>query len=263
MLESVQKFSTLISAGAGKSDMEQFLMVLELPDEQYDKIYPQLKEKISEIYSSDNFRQEILEQLKRTPIKNFEDEKAEIESLIADIKDEEGLSENKKDLLTTILEKSVLEVYELYRNPRKKIEVKIKKLNPDAIIPSYAHLLDAGADICSIEDVTIKPNETGVIVKTGLAMAVPPCYEMQVRSRSGLSHKTKLRIANAPGTIDSDYRGEVGIIIDNIGNLSIKIEKGQKIAQLILAEVPMAKFVEVDSLDETERGEGGFGSTGA
>ena len=262
MLESVQKFSTLIGASAGRDDIEQFALVLELPDEQFDKFYPQLKEKVSEIFSSENFRQEILEQLKRTPIKNFDEEKKEIETLISDIREEAELSDNKKELLVTILEKSILEVYELYQNPRKKIEVKIKKLNPDAIIPSYAHLLDAGADICSIEDVTIKPNETGVIVKTGLAMAVPPCYEMQVRPRSGMSHKTKLRIANAPGTIDSDYRGEVGIIIDNIGNLSIKIEKGQKIAQLILAEVPMAKFVEVDSLDETERGNNGFGSTG-
>ena len=99
-------------------------------------------------------------------------------------------------------------------------------------------------------------------VPTGIRIAMPFDMEAQVRPRSGMSHKTKLRIANAPGTIDSDYRGEVGIIIDNIGNLSIKIEKGQKIAQLILAEVPMAKFVEVDSLDETERGNNGFGSTG-
>lgn len=259
MLESVQKFSTLISAGTGKSDMEQFLMVLELPDEQYDKIYPQLKEKISEIYSSDNFRQEILEQLKRTPIKNFEDEKAEIESLIADIKDEEGLSENKKDLLTTILEKSVLEVYELYQNPRKKIEVKIKKLNPDAIIPSYAHLLDAGADIYATEDITLKPHETKII-PTGLQVSIPKGYMIQIYSRSGLAAKTTLRIANSVGIIDCSYNEEIGVIMENNGNLSTTIHKGDRIAQMIIMPTPMIKWIEVDEIENS--GRGGFGSTG-
>lgn len=110
--------------------------------------------------------------------------------------------------------------------------------------------------------VSLFPGERAII-PAGFRVAIPPGYEMQVRPRSGASFKKGLLIPNAPGTIDSDYRGEVGIIIANASGLTMKIEHGERIAQLVLAKVPDLAEMEVDSLDDTERGAGGFGSTGA
>lgn len=150
------------------------------------------------------------------------------------------------------------------------MKVKIKKLHPDATIPKYATGGAAGFDLVAIEDVTIFPGRTALI-KTGLAVEIEEGYEMQIRPRSGTSLKTSLRIANSPGTIDSDYRGEVGIIATNIATESysvisvappIIIKKGDRIAQGVIAPVIRADFVLVEELSDTNRGEGGFGSTG-
>lgn len=151
----------------------------------------------------------------------------------------------------------------------KKIDVKIVRLHPDAMIPTYGTDGAAGFDFYALEDVTIDPGQTKLI-KTGIAMAIPEGYEVQVRPRSGMSLKTLFRVANAPGTIDSDYRGECCIIGHNAGMVTyndlvdptIEIKKGDRIAQGVLCEVPQANFQVVENLDETERGEGGFGSTG-
>lgn len=142
-----------------------------------------------------------------------------------------------------------------------RVPVKTKKLHPDAVIPKYAKDGDAGFDFCAIHDEFIKPGET-VIVQTGLAMAVPKGFELQVRPRSGMSVKTKLRVANSPGTIDSGYRGEIGIIIENTGDIEIGVRKGDRIAQGVIGLVPVATFQETEELDETQRGAGGYGSTG-
>lgn len=146
--------------------------------------------------------------------------------------------------------------------------VLIKKLSEDAVIPKYATSGSAGFDFVAIEDVEISPGETKLI-KTGLAFAIPQGFEIQVRPRSGLSLKTKLRVSNAPGTIDADFRGQVCVIIDNIAdsfcyNVSdiVHIKKGDRIAQGVLCPVYQADFVVVDELDDTERGPNGFGSTG-
>lgn len=260
-MNSLDSLKSVLQNG-GQDHIEDFMKVIELPDEIFDNIYPKIKEEISKIYSTNDFRENVLKTIEQNPLINPEEEKEAIYNVINDIKEEPLLSENKKDIIISILENSVIKVLELYHNPRKRVNIKIKKLHPDAIIPKYAHELDAGADVCAIEDITLKPNETGVIVKTGIAMEIPAGWEIQVRPRSGMTHKTKLRVGNAPGTIDSCYRGEIGIILDNIGNLSIKIEKGQKIAQLVLAETPMMNFEVVDELSNTERNENGFGSTG-
>ena len=141
------------------------------------------------------------------------------------------------------------------------INVKVLKLNSDAMIPEYKTNGSAGFDLRTTETMLLAPKET-YIFKTGLAFEIPEGYEMEIRPRSGLSAKTKLRVANSPGTIDSDYRGEVGIIIDNIGNEPITIQAGERIAQGVIKEVIKAKFIEVSELSITERGKGGFGSTG-
>ena len=140
-------------------------------------------------------------------------------------------------------------------------KILFKKLRPEAIIPEYATPGASGMDVASPVDVTIEAGET-VMIKLGFAIAVPEGYELQVRPRSGLSLKTKLRLPNAPGTIDSDYRGEVKVILANLGSEPFPVRRGERIAQLVPAPVLKAEWREVKSLDDTDRGAGGFGSTG-
>lgn len=158
------------------------------------------------------------------------------------------------------------------------VEVFIEICREDAILPSYAKPGDAGMDVCSAVDININPGET-VIIPTGLKLAIPENYEIQVRPRSGISFKTPLRISNSPGTIDSGYRDELGVIMTNSspkisseilsieskGNKSgvYAIRKGDRIAQIVLQELPRMRLTVVDSVKDigNDRG-GGFGSTG-
>jgi dUTP pyrophosphatase len=139
------------------------------------------------------------------------------------------------------------------------MKLKIKKLHNDAVMPSYATDGSAGFDLSALEEVLLYAGQT-LIVKTGLSFAIPKGYEIQIRPRSGVTVKTKLRVAL--GTIDSDYRGEVGIIVDNIGDDLKRIGKGERIAQAIISPIVQATFEQVTELDDTDRGSGGFGSTG-
>ena len=139
--------------------------------------------------------------------------------------------------------------------------VKFRKIDPAATIPSYAHPGDAGMDIRSIEESVIEPGARK-LVHTGLVMILPPGYEAQVRPRSGLALKNGVTVLNAPGTIDEGYRGEVGVILANFGSEPFKIEKGSKIAQSVVAPCTRAEIEETVEIDSTERGTGGFGSTG-
>ena len=144
------------------------------------------------------------------------------------------------------------------------MKVKIKKLHPDAVIPKYATSGSSGFDLVAIEDVTINICQTK-LVKTGLAIDVGPGYELQVRPRSGLSLKTGLRVANSPGTVDSDYRGEVCVIMNLVpqdGTIAYTIKKGDRIAQGIVCPVVQAEFETAEELEDTNRGSGGFGSSG-
>lgn len=162
---------------------------------------------------------------------------------------------------------------------REKINVYIEKCRETAIIPSYANPDDAGMDIFAAEDVTIEPGSTR-LVPTGLKVAIPEGFEIQVRPRSGISLRTKLHLSNSPGTIDSGYRDEVGIIISNLsdpktaeitrtldkhngGDGTYFIKRGDRIAQFVLARVPLIIFEETDDVSNIgiNRG-GGFGSTG-
>lgn len=142
-----------------------------------------------------------------------------------------------------------------------KIDVKVKPMFEKAVIPTYESEGAAGFDFYSIKDYVIEPGEVE-LVRTGLAVEIPEGYEIVIRPRSGLSLKTKLRVANSPGTIDSDYRGEIKIILENTGSESIKVNTGDRIAQGVLKKVPKANFIKVRKLNKTNRGEGGFGHTG-
>lgn len=178
------------------------------------------------------------------------------------------------------------------------ITIPIKRIHDDAVVPTFATELAAGFDLYAVEDVLVRPNCTAC-VPLGFAVAIPEGYEMQIRPRSGVSLKTPLRVANSPATIDADYRGEVKVLLENVSQEFAQmhpqvreihndfvtyldgttdrwyggecrrhmygtyvIRKGDRIAQGVIAEVPRVRFELVDTLDETARGEGGFGHTG-
>lgn len=143
------------------------------------------------------------------------------------------------------------------------IPVRVRRLaqSEGLDLPAYATAGAAGMDVVSAEDVILAPGARHAVA-TGLAMAIPPGFEIQVRPRSGLALKHGITVPNTPGTIDSDYRGELKVILINHGAEAFEIRRGDRVAQLVLAPVAQASWLEVAELDETVRGEGGFGSTG-
>lgn len=142
------------------------------------------------------------------------------------------------------------------------VQVPLSRLDPDVPLPRYAKPGDAGADLVTTTDAVIAPGER-VVVGTGVAIALPVGYAAFVHPRSGLAARSGLSIVNAPGTIDAGYRGEIQVcLINHDPRESIKILRGDRIAQLIVQRVAQAEFVEVDELPESERGAGGYGSTG-
>ncbi|WP_133653433.1 dUTP diphosphatase [Sphingobium fuliginis] len=148
-------------------------------------------------------------------------------------------------------------------SPLPPIEIRLKRLphGQGLPVPAYATAHAAGLDVVSAEDVTLAPGGRHAVA-TGFAMAIPEGYEVQVRPRSGLALKHGISLPNTPGTIDADYRGELKVILINLGEEPFVIARGDRIAQLVAAPVQVARFAEVEELDETARGAGGFGSTG-
>jgi dUTP pyrophosphatase len=147
--------------------------------------------------------------------------------------------------------------------PSQKVDIRVKRLDHGAGLPmpAYATSGAAGMDISAAESLTLHAGKRHAVA-TGFAFAIPDGYEVQVRPRSGLALKHGITCLNTPGTIDSDYRGEVKVILANLGNEDFVIHTGDRIAQLVVAPVTQGIMVEVEALDDTERGTGGFGSTG-
>jgi len=145
----------------------------------------------------------------------------------------------------------------------KPIKLNITKLNSLALIPAYATRHAAGMDLCAAleKPISLKPRQIK-LVPTGLALEIPVGYEGQVRPRSGLALKHGISIVNAPGTIDADYRGEVGVILINLGTKDFTVNPGDRVAQLIISPVVRAQIIEAKTLKKTKRGAGGFGHTG-
>lgn len=147
-------------------------------------------------------------------------------------------------------------------NEPSAVQVRIKRLDPSVELPSYAYEGDAGLDLRSNEDVTLAPLERRLI-STGLAIALPEGYAGFVQPRSGLALREGLSMANTPGLIDAHYRGELKVCAVNLDSTKeIHIERGERIAQLVIQKIPLVKLLEVDELDKTDRGTGGFGSSG-
>lgn len=142
-------------------------------------------------------------------------------------------------------------------------EILIKRFSKDINLPKYETEGSSGMDLAAhIENsVQIEPGNT-IMVPTGIAVSIPKNFEIQIRPRSGLAARNKISILNTPGTIDSDYRGEIKVILINLGEKTFTVEKGARIAQMVLCPIVKARFKEVESLGETPRGSGGFGSTG-
>tara|TARA_B100001559_G_C16090081_1_gene434384 strand:- start:146 stop:583 length:438 start_codon:yes stop_codon:yes gene_type:complete len=142
-------------------------------------------------------------------------------------------------------------------------EILIKRLSEKVPLPKYETSGSSGMDLsANVQfDINIDPGKTAII-PTGIALSIPKGFEIQIRPRSGLAAKHQLSVLNTPGTIDADYRGEIKVILINLSNKSFKVEKGLRIAQMIVCPVVQAELKEVDNLNETKRGSGGFGSTG-
>ena len=142
-------------------------------------------------------------------------------------------------------------------------KILIKRLSKEVSLPKYETSGSSGMDLAANIDanINIDPGKTAII-PTGLALSIPKGFEIQIRPRSGLAAKQKISVLNTPGTIDADYRGEIKVILINLGQETFKVEKGLRIAQMVVCPIVQAQLKEVDDLNETERGKGGFGSTG-
>ena len=260
MNKTIEEFTTLIPLD--EEIKKEYITLLELPDEQFKVIIQKVRQSLEAVFDDKQYQDTILSTLKTSgETDNFEGDLDTIRDFIKRAKEDEELSEEKKDFIEFILSNTIEKVIELKQVPRQRVLVKISKVTEDAKLPEYAHPTDAGADVFANETVTLSGGDT-VIVKTGIKVAIPIGYTILIYPRSGLSLKTGLRIANSVGVIDSDYRNEVGVIITNTAKEDYTINKGDRIAQMIITEAPMIKWQEETELNITERGDGGFGSTG-
>ena len=266
--------------------LEAFASVLALPDEEFKTLSGIILDELNKSLNNPNDRLLLAQSFNAQGITsdeviaNFKELATQIDS----IKDD-ALPQAKRDFVKQIVGLMVNAIAETEGISKRIIQIPIELCHPNAKIPAYAKPGDAGMDIYALEDFEVAPGERK-IVKTGLKVAIPRGYELQVRPRSGTSVKTALRVANTPGTIDSGYRDEIGVIIENIepkikdigydfddnGNIIIKsilhgsvfnVGKGERFAQLVLNEVPSAAFYPVESVAQIgENRGGGFGSTG-
>lgn len=276
MVDSETDFGLGITAIAG---------IMSLPDDLFDIVSEQFIIELNNQLRSDENRKELLKIADTNNIK-IEDIPKFLDEMYKSVDDAfKDFPENRKIFLKRIISDIFNSIVDFNDELTSSILIPIEFCNKNARMPIYAHETDAGLDIYSTEDINIRPGET-ILIKTGLKVAIPVGYELQVRPKSGISLKTKLRVANTPGTIDSGYRDEIGIIIENIEQpiqdisyhfdtnnkividsilhgKTYSIEKGQKIAQLVLNKISKANFVLVDTVNKIEgdRG-GGFGSTG-
>ncbi len=282
-------------AGPEVEPFRQLVTLLSMDEDNFKLVAPGVLQSFQQTLNNPNDKIALVQSL------NASGAKAEdlIDSFIPfteEIEKVEGLSRQKKDFFLEFISSIINAVQETEGIAKRIIQVPIELCHPDAKIPQYAHIDDSGLDIYALDDYTIAPGETKLI-PTGFKVALPPGYELQVRPKSGRSLKTKLRIANTPGTIDAGYRDEVGIIVENVdppiraihpreriledihgakiaeqlpitsGDIefgqSYTIGKGEKFAQLVLSEVPKVAFFRVESVNEIgDNRNGGFGSTG-
>lgn len=262
-------------------DLTSSLMALfTVPDEQFDIMAPGILEAFKQSVNNPNDKLMLVQAL-NTMGYTSDDIFDSLDETFSGL-DNLEISIMKKNFFKQLIATIINAVAETEGIAKRYISVPIELCHENAKIPQYAHISDSGVDVYALEDITIHPGET-ILVPTGLKVALPPGYELQVRPKSGRALKTKLRVANTPGTIDAGYRDEIKIIIENveppIKDITIDDEgkvtsilygsdffigEGEKFCQLVLSEVPKAVFYRVESIaqiDDMDRG-GGFGSTG-
>ena len=261
-----------------KESLELMGTLLVMEDEDFDKVKDSVLDAMREGVSRQENRQLYATLVKQNGFskEQYIEELKKIDSLV-DTKMPD-FSESKRDFMKQFFSICYNAIIDSFDVDKRAIQIPIEICNPEAKIPTYAHKGDAGMDVYSTIDVTIAPGETKLI-PLGFKVAIPEGYELQVRPRSGFSLRTHLRVANAPGTIDSGYRDEVGIILHNCAPTiqdfgdgraetclygpSYTISKGDRIAQLVLQAVPTALFIKTSDISKIgEDRNGGFGSTG-
>jgi dUTP pyrophosphatase len=257
--------------------------MLALPEEQFTILAPVFLAELEKGLHNINDQMVMVQSMNMLGMK-AENVREQYEQIYQEIDTQMGdlLSNNKRSFLKQMLGMTYNALAEAEGVAKKTILIPLEYCHDNAKMPTYAHLTDSGMDVYALEDITIAPGETK-LVPTGIKVAIPAGYELQVRPKSGRCLKTKLRVANTPGTIDAGYRDEICVIIDNIepfiksaqmdeaGRLynvefgsSYTIGKGEKFAQLVLCEVPKAVFYQVESVSaiENDGRAGGFGSSG-
>lgn len=249
--------------GAQNNDIVQLIKaIIDMDNEEFNDMSEQMYASMEKTFNSIGYRNAVAQHLSIMTDIDYEQEKAAYNGM-QEMIDSFELTEEKAKFVKYIFEHLYESVLRYETDPSEHITVTFKKLNENAIVPTYAHVGDAGADLYAAEDCTAKVGEV-TFVHTGIAMKIPKGYEGQIRPRSGMSAKTKIRVANAPGTIDSNYRGEICILVDNNGSAPYIISKGDRIAQIVFNKVPTADFIEgeVDTEEDNSRGDKGFGSSG-
>ena len=283
--EDIHQLSSLMGELSGKDDtLEAIGGLLNLPEDKFALLAPGVLDSYLRSLNNANTRLLLAQAINANGIA-VEDMVQNFAQLGQKIDTLESFSAQKKDFLKQLVNGLGNCISETQGVAKKYIQIPYEKCREGARMPEYAHIDDSGMDLYALEDYTIHPGETKLI-PTGLKFAIPNGYELQIRPKSGRCLKTKLRVANTPATIDAGFRGEVCVIVENVeapiqdityefdnnGHPIITsilhgsdhyIHKGEKFAQLVLAEVPKANFYLVDKvMEDTERADGGFGSTG-
>jgi dUTP pyrophosphatase len=279
-----QKYmKALQEASPEMGGFDELATMLTLPEEHFAVLAPSFLAELERSLRNVNDQMILVQSMNIAGLK-AENVREQYEAIYAEIDEQMGdvLSHQKRDFLKHMLSITYNALAEADGVAKKTILIPIEYCREGAKMPAYAHLTDSGMDVFATEEITIAPGETKLI-PIGIKVAIPAGYELQVRPKSGRCLKTKLRVANTPGTIDAGYRDEVGVIIDNIepfiksaemredGSLynvefgqSYTIGAGEKFAQLVLCEVPKAAFFEVEAVSaiDNDGRNGGFGSTG-
>lgn len=277
----------IIPEGVDQDITSMFGALLAMPDEEFSTIAPILLDEINRSLNNPADRITLVAAMAAQGY-NGDDLTDTFHEICKEIDEQlTELSQVKKDWLKQLMGATINAINETEGISKRYVRIPYEKCHENAKEPAYAHVSDSGMDVYALEDITLAPGEQRII-PIGIKVALPAGYELQVRPKSGLSSKTKLRVANSPGTVDAGYRDEIGVIVENIEppirsiaidfaespndpipvgaiefGRSYTISKSQKFAQLVLSEVPKAVLYEVESVGEIgeDRG-GGFGSTG-
>lgn len=281
VVEEVRDALSQLNSLDGNS-IDAIAVLLSMDDAQFELVSPVILDSFLRSLNTTNARLMLAQSINATgsTAESVQDEFLQLVNEIDIITD---LTSPKRDFLKKLLRGINTAISETEGIAKRYIQIPFVKCHPDAKMPEYAHPDDSGMDVYAVDDYVIHPGETKLI-PTGIKVAVPNGYEIQIRPKSGRALKTKMRIANSIGTVDAGFRGELQVIIENIEppikditydfddngrpiitsilrGSDMTIGKGEKFAQLVLMEVPKAVLFQVENLDDTERGNGGFGST--